>query len=182
MVDGGFKTPPLRNVALTPPYFHNGAYSTLRQVVEFYDRGGSRRDKSKINSAYTGDTTGTGSLGKNSFPVPGPDFGTNVDRFVQPLNLTEQEIDDLTAFMLTFTDRRVQCDQAPFDHPSLKISVGQRAVDTNRDGKADDIIFELPAVGAGGYAPASGFCIPNKGDLFAPGMQARAGGLRVPMP
>jgi cytochrome c peroxidase len=182
LVDGGFKTPTLRNVALTPPYFHNGAYSTLRQVVEFYDRGGSRRDKSLVDPGYTGDTSGTGPLGKNSFPVPGPDIGTNVDRFVQPLNLTDQEIDDLTAFMLTFTDQRVQCDQAPFDHPSLKISVGQRAADTNRDGKADDIIFELPAVGAGGYAPASGFCIPNKGDLFTPGMQARAGGLRVPMP
>jgi cytochrome c peroxidase len=181
MVDGSFKTPPIRNVGLTPPYFHNGSYSTLRQVVEFYDRGGSRRDKSKIDPNYTGDTSGTGLLGKDAFPVKGPDFGTNVDRFVVPLRLTEQEIDDLTAFMLAFTDRRVQCDQAPFDHPSLKISVGHRAVDKNGDGKADDIIFELPAVGAAGYDPASGLCIPNSGDLFAAGMQGRAGGARVPL-
>lgn len=178
---GSFKTPPIRNVGLTAPYFHNGAYSTLRQVVEFYDRGGSRRDKSKIDPGYTGDTSGTGPLGKDECPAPGPDFGTNVDRFVTPLNLTEQEIDDLTAFMLTMTDPRVQCDQAPFDHPSLKIFVGHRSTDKNRDGRADDITFELPAIGAAGYDPASGFCIPNTGDLFAPGMQSRSGGDRVPL-
>jgi cytochrome c peroxidase len=37
---GRFKTPQLRNVELTGPYFHNGKYATLRQVVDFYDRGG----------------------------------------------------------------------------------------------------------------------------------------------
>ncbi|MHA4844851.1 cytochrome-c peroxidase [Flavitalea antarctica] len=35
-----FKTPGLRNVALTAPYMHNGVYSTLEEVVEFYNRGG----------------------------------------------------------------------------------------------------------------------------------------------
>jgi cytochrome c peroxidase len=35
-----YKTPSLRNVALTSPYMHNGAFATLREVVEFYDRGG----------------------------------------------------------------------------------------------------------------------------------------------
>ncbi len=35
-----FKTPTLRNVALTAPYMHDGSFSTLRAVVEFYDRGG----------------------------------------------------------------------------------------------------------------------------------------------
>jgi cytochrome c peroxidase len=37
---GQFKTSGLRNVALTGPYFHNGSLLTLRDVVEFYDRGG----------------------------------------------------------------------------------------------------------------------------------------------
>ena len=37
---GKFKTPTLRNVELSGPYFHNGRYLTLRQVVEFYNRGG----------------------------------------------------------------------------------------------------------------------------------------------
>jgi cytochrome c peroxidase len=35
-----FKTPSLRNVALTAPYMHNGVYRTLAEVVDFYDRGG----------------------------------------------------------------------------------------------------------------------------------------------
>jgi hypothetical protein len=92
--------------------------------------------------------------------------------------------DDLAAlerFMKSLTDRRVQCDVAPFDHPELKVTDGHYASDQNRDGKATDIAFSLPAVGASGYAPASGFCVPNAGDLFAPGMQARSGGARVPL-
>lgn len=39
---GTFKTPGLRNVALTAPYMHNGSLTTLEQVVAFYDRGGDR--------------------------------------------------------------------------------------------------------------------------------------------
>lgn len=35
-----YRTPSLRNVALTPPYMHDGSLATLRAVVEFYDRGG----------------------------------------------------------------------------------------------------------------------------------------------
>jgi cytochrome c peroxidase len=38
-----FKTPTIRNVALTAPYMHNGVYKTLDQVVDFYDRGGGIR-------------------------------------------------------------------------------------------------------------------------------------------
>jgi cytochrome c peroxidase len=37
---GKFKTPTIRNVELTGPYFHTGGYLTLRQVVDFYNRGG----------------------------------------------------------------------------------------------------------------------------------------------
>jgi cytochrome c peroxidase len=35
-----YKTPSLRNVALTAPYMHDGSIATLREVIEFYDRGG----------------------------------------------------------------------------------------------------------------------------------------------
>mgnify|MGYP001587360914 CR=1 FL=1 len=35
-----FRTPPLRDVALTAPYMHDGSLKTLRDVVEFYNRGG----------------------------------------------------------------------------------------------------------------------------------------------
>jgi hypothetical protein len=38
--NGAFKAPPLRNVEMTGPYFHTGSYLTLRQVVDFYIRGG----------------------------------------------------------------------------------------------------------------------------------------------
>jgi cytochrome c peroxidase len=35
-----YRTPSLRNVALTAPYMHDGSLATLEEVVEFYDRGG----------------------------------------------------------------------------------------------------------------------------------------------
>ena len=37
---GAFKTPTLREVARHPPYMHDGSQATLREVVEFYNRGG----------------------------------------------------------------------------------------------------------------------------------------------
>ncbi|RHX83315.1 cytochrome-c peroxidase [Leptospira stimsonii] len=37
---GAFKTPTLRDVALTAPYMHDGSYQTLEEVVDHYDRGG----------------------------------------------------------------------------------------------------------------------------------------------
>jgi cytochrome c peroxidase len=45
---GAFKTPGLRNVALNPPYMHDGSEATLENVVEYYNRGGNTpkaRDK-----------------------------------------------------------------------------------------------------------------------------------------
>jgi cytochrome c peroxidase len=39
---GDFRVPTVRNVARTAPYFHNGRYATLDQVVDFYDRGGGK--------------------------------------------------------------------------------------------------------------------------------------------
>jgi cytochrome c peroxidase len=44
---GAFKTPTLRDVALTSPYMHNGAYSTLEEVIDHYDRGGD--DKTNLD-------------------------------------------------------------------------------------------------------------------------------------
>ena len=37
---GAFKTPTLRDVEMTAPYMHNGAYNTLEEVVDHYDKGG----------------------------------------------------------------------------------------------------------------------------------------------
>jgi cytochrome c peroxidase len=44
-----FKTPTLRNIALTAPYMHDGSSATLEEVVELYDRGGGDApNKSKL--------------------------------------------------------------------------------------------------------------------------------------
>ncbi len=40
---GAFKTPTLREIAITGPYMHNGIYRTLEEVVEHYDRGGDTK-------------------------------------------------------------------------------------------------------------------------------------------
>ncbi len=40
---GRFKTPTLRGVSRTAPYMHDGSVKTLREVVEFYNRGGVKR-------------------------------------------------------------------------------------------------------------------------------------------
>ncbi|WP_313889958.1 MULTISPECIES: cytochrome-c peroxidase [Nostoc] len=48
VADGSFKTPGLRNIELTAPYFHNGGYLTLLQVVDFYNRGGDFRQQSAL--------------------------------------------------------------------------------------------------------------------------------------
>jgi cytochrome c peroxidase len=92
-VDGAFKTPGLRNSELTGPYFHNGGMATLRQVVQFYNRGGNfcsfnRRD---------------------------------LDPSIKPLALTAAEEEQLVAFLVSLTDARVKYRKAPFDHPELRI-------------------------------------------------------------
>jgi cytochrome c peroxidase len=198
--DGATKVPTLRNVALTPPYFSYGGYANLRQVVEFYNRGGNRRQITAANAALeahgsactSGDDTGSGPDGNQRYPVAGPDCGTNVSGLMVPLGLVDcnastdpacdPENDDVAAlvrFMLALTDRRVQCDQAPFDHPELPLSVGHLPEPGALENAAADAEFHLPAVGAGGFTPPSGLCIPNAGDLFGAGMRGRIGGERV---
>jgi cytochrome c peroxidase len=48
LADGSFKISGLRNIELTAPYFHNGGYLTLEQVVDFYNRGGDFRQQSAL--------------------------------------------------------------------------------------------------------------------------------------
>jgi hypothetical protein len=162
-VDGAFKTPILRNVGLTPPYFHNGSRATLAQVVQFYNRGGDRRGDDGD------DTTGSGLLGEGGatgvLPTASP-RGSNLDPDIQPLFLSQAEQDALVAFLLSLTDERVACEQAPFDHPELTIANGQRPIDANKDGHADDILIKKQAVGAGGLPAEGKPCIPNTGNLF----------------
>ena len=78
--NGKFKVPSLRNVAKTAPYLHNGIFKNLRQVVVFYN---------------------TRDVG----PWPPPEVRMNVNHDeLGDLGLSEQEIDDIAAFMHTLTD------------------------------------------------------------------------------
>lgn len=71
---GAFRTPTLRNVALTAPYFHTGEFPTLLSVIEFKNAGGT-------TSAFPG---------MDAVPIA-------------PLNLTEEEQNDLVEFLKTLT-------------------------------------------------------------------------------
>ena len=66
-----YRTPSLRNIALTAPYMHDGSFSTLSQVIEFYKRGGIENDL--------------------------------LDPLIRPLKLSEQETDQLLAFLNALT-------------------------------------------------------------------------------
>jgi len=122
-VDGANKTSGLRNVGLSPPYFHNGGQATLADVVRFYNRGGDRQGN------FPNDTTGFGptSFGVTNGTNLDPDIG-NISNPNQVLGLTDVEQANLVAFMLSLTDNRVACHQGPFDHPQLPIPNGDREV------------------------------------------------------
>jgi len=72
-----FKTPTVRNIALTAPYMHNGAFKTLESVIDFYNDGGG---------AGRGMEIPTQTLPADS------------------LNLTQKEKQDIIAFLNTLTD------------------------------------------------------------------------------
>lgn len=77
---GKFKTPGLRNVAVTAPYMHNGMFKTLEEVVEYYNNPGAF----VLN------------------PI-------NIDKRLEvPLGLTRQEKADLVAFLKSLTDKRYE--------------------------------------------------------------------------
>jgi cytochrome c peroxidase len=75
---GQFKTPSLRNVALSAPYMHQGQLATLQDVLQFYS-----------NVAGTTDP------------------GSNGERILKPLHLTKEETDDLLAFLNSLTDESI---------------------------------------------------------------------------
>ncbi len=72
-----FKVPTLRNVALTAPYMHNGIFSTLEEVIDFYSGGGG--------------------------PGQGNDV-PNMDDKIRSFTLTPTERSNLIAFLHTLTD------------------------------------------------------------------------------
>ena len=100
---GAFKVPSLRNVALTAPYFHNGRFQTLLELVRFY----VRRDTNP-EEWYPLDTNGV----PQKFNDLPPGLVGNVNTVEVPYNrkpgdlptLDENEIQDLLAFLQTLTD------------------------------------------------------------------------------
>lgn len=78
-----FRVMTIRNVEVTGPWFHSGSAGTLREVVEFYNRGGrGAMDISEATLAAAGATR---------------------DPSIRPLGLTDREMDDIVAFMKTMT-------------------------------------------------------------------------------
>jgi len=77
--NGAFKTPGLRNAAMTAPYMHNGVFKDLEQVMDFYNQGG-----------------GTG-IGLN---LPNQTLPS------KPLHLTDKEIKEVIAFIGSLTDQK----------------------------------------------------------------------------
>ena len=78
--NGKFRVPTLRNAALTTPYMHNGVFKTLYSVVAFYN---------------TRDVAG--------WPAPEVAENVNTDE-LGDLGLTNQEVEDVVAFLRTLTD------------------------------------------------------------------------------
>ena len=77
-------------------------------------------------------------------------------------SLTNAEIDALVAFLESLTDERVLYRRAPFGHPQLFVPNGHvgdhlASVDAKGDVGADDVMIEIPAVGAAGGPPLPGF-------------------------
>ncbi len=149
-VDGAFKTPILRNVGVNPPYMHDGSLATLKQVVQFYNRGGNRVPMG------AGDTTGSAAA------------ASNLDADIVNLNLTDAEMNSIVNFMTSLTDQRVACHQAPFDHPALPLTMGnQNVASSSISAQAKDVLATLPAVGSTGLPGIRKPCFANSGDLFA---------------
>jgi len=74
---GAFRTQTLRNIAVTPPYMHDGSLETLRDVVVHYNNGGVTNEDDPVNDFLSGG--------------------------IRPLQMTDKEIDDLVAFLEALT-------------------------------------------------------------------------------
>jgi cytochrome c peroxidase len=133
-VGGAFKTPSLRNIELTAPFFHNGGQMSLRQLVEFYSRGSDFADQN----------------------------AGNFDNRVKNLGLSGSDMDALVAFLKSLTDPRVRAQSAPFDHPELILPAGQPGdqfgVTDSGNGNATQDYITIPATGMNGGAPLTTFC------------------------
>ncbi|MEM8980094.1 MAG: cytochrome c peroxidase [Pseudomonadota bacterium] len=101
--DYRFRTPSLRNVALTAPYGHNGAYTELEEMIRHH------LDPKTALDAYT-ESKAT----LHALEVEGDDYAAmkdaeEVERIreaseITPVTLTDEEVDQILAFLNTLTD------------------------------------------------------------------------------
>lgn len=96
-MDGRYKVPTLRNVAVTGPYMHNGVFADLRTVIQFYNHYNSRKPAAMVNPE-TGQHWGPPE-------VPGT---VALDELEVGPALDDQRIDALVAFLRTLTDARYE--------------------------------------------------------------------------
>lgn len=91
--NGRFKTASLRNIELTGPYMHDGRFSSLREVIQFYNNGIQAH----------------------------PNLDNRLERNGQPrrMNLSNQEIDALVAFLEALTDPTLATD-VRFSDPFIR--------------------------------------------------------------
>lgn len=95
--DGKFRTPTLRNVAVTGPYMHNGVFADLRTVILFYNKYNSKAAARQINP-------------QTNEPWADPEVAHTLaikELTIGPA-LEDQRIDALVAFLETLTDARYE--------------------------------------------------------------------------
>ena len=156
---GSFKAPQLREVGLTGPYFHNGGKLTLRQVVDFYARGGD-------------------------FPITNEehrDFNIINQNIEKQSNLTEAEKVALVDFLLELTDERVRFERGPFDHPQAILPLDGAAFEPSATAGRDAMLVGCSTTDpATALAPGSQVCAGGA-FLDVPAVGS-AGNLTGPLP
>ncbi len=175
--NGAVKAPQLRNVELTGPYFHNGGKLTLRQVIDFYVRGGDfpitnaeDRDPNLVDIGKQ--VFGFGSTNDVSPPLvlDGiPDIITRYDAMpdtdaATPEYATAEDAKvALVKFLLSMTDERVRFERGPFDHPEMFLPLDGTAPDNTsgtrlsllaQTGGSNPKFRRVPPVGGAGSATA----------------------------
>jgi cytochrome c peroxidase len=99
---GTWRTPSLRDVAITAPYMHNGLYKTLDDVLWHYNVGGSASSAAQFNVPECAPgATSDPDAGAPCLPADAGAPGRAAQ--LKPLGLTEDEMDDLIAFLRTLT-------------------------------------------------------------------------------
>ncbi|KZD06934.1 MAG: methylamine utilization protein MauG [Thalassospira sp.] len=94
---GKYKTPSLRNVAVTGPYMHNGVFSDLRTVIKFYNKYNSRAKSAQLNPE-TKQPWGDAEVPET----------ISLKELEQGDALDTKRIDALVAFLKTLTDARYE--------------------------------------------------------------------------